>query len=68
MSFNINPKQMALQMLEKQAKVNPMFAQLLTLAHNNDTKGIEQIVRGLLESQGVDYDKEFNSFYSMFKR
>lgn len=68
MSFNINPKQMALQMLEKQAQVNPMFAQLLILAHNNDTKGIEQIVRGLLESQGVDYDKEFNSFYSMFKR
>lgn len=68
MSFNINPKQMALQMLEKQAQVNPMFAQLLALAHNNDTKGIEQIVRGLLESQGVDYDKEFNSFYSMFKR
>ena len=68
MSFNINPKQMALQMLEKQAQVNPMFVQLLTLAHNNDTKGIEQIVRGLLESQGVDYDKEFNSFYSMFKR
>ena len=68
MSFNINPKQMALQMLEKQAQVNPMFAQLLTLAHNNDTKGIEHIVRGLLESQGVDYDKEFNSFYSMFKR
>ena len=68
MTFNINPKQMALQMLEKQAQVNPMFAQLLTLAHNNDTKGIEQIVRGLLESQGVDYDKEFNSFYSMFKR
>ena len=48
MSFNINPKQMALQMLEKQAQVNPMFAQLLALAHNNDTKGIEQIVRGLL--------------------
>ena len=68
MSFNINPKQMALQMLEKQAQVNPTCAQLLTLAHNNDTKGIEQIVRGLLESQGVDYDKEFNSFYSMFKR
>ena len=68
MSFNINPKQMALQMLEKQAQVNPMFAQLLTLANNNDTKGIEQIVRGLLESQGVDYDKEFNSFYSKFKR
>ena len=59
---------MALQMLEKQAQVNPTFAQLLTLAYNNDTKGIEQIVRGLLESQGVDYDKEFNSFYSMFKR
>ena len=68
MPFNINPKQMALQMLEKEAQVNPTFAQLLTLAYNNDTKGIEQMVRGLLESQGVDYDKEFNSFYSMFKR
>ena len=68
MSFNINPKQMALQMLEKQAQVNAMFDQLLTLDHNNDTKGIEQIVRGLLESQGGDYGKEFNSFYSMFKR
>lgn len=68
MPFNLNPKQMALQMLEQQAQVNPMFAQLLTLARNNDTQGIEKMVRGFLESQGVDYDKEFNSFNSMFKR
>ena len=59
---------MALQMLEQQAQVNPMFAQLLTLARNNDSQGIENMVRGFLESQGVDYDKEFNSFNSMFKR
>jgi hypothetical protein len=68
MPFNLNPKQMALQMLEQQAQVNPMFAQLLTLARNNDSQGIENMVRGFLESQGVDYDKEFNSFNSMFKR
>ena len=68
MPFNLNPKQMALQMLEQQAQVNPMFAQLLTLARNNDSQGIENMVRGFLESQGVDYDKEFNSFYSKFKR
>ena len=67
MPFNLNPKQMALQMLEQQAQVNPMFAQLLTLARNNDSQGIENMVRGFLESQGVDYDKEFNSFNSMFK-
>lgn len=68
MPFNLNPKQMALQMLEQQAQINPMFAQLLTLARNNDSQGIENMVRGFLESQGVDYDKEFNSFNSMFKR
>lgn len=68
MPFNLNPKQIALQMLEQQAQVNPMFAQLLTLARNNDSQGIENMVRGFLESQGVDYDKEFNSFNSMFKR
>lgn len=55
-------QQMIMMMLEQRAQSNPMFAQLLSLAKKNDTKGIENMVRGIVESQGRDFDKEFDAF------
>ena len=39
-----------------------MGQNLLTLAQNNDGKGIEQIARNLCAQRGLDFDKEFATF------
>jgi hypothetical protein len=43
----------------------PIGANLLQLARNNDTQGIEQIVRNLSKQRGIDFDTEFASFRKM---
>lgn len=57
-----NPQQFVMNMVGAQANHNPVFANLLQLMKSNDSKGIEQVVRNIAASQGVDFDKEFNSF------
>ena len=53
-------------MIEQNASQNPVLANLLTLAKNNDSKGIEQVARNLMKEKGIDFDKEFNSFRKTF--
>ena len=60
-----NPQQTMLSILEEQAQANPFEANLLQLAKNNDTAGIEQIARNIAESRGLDFDKEFTNFKNM---
>lgn len=57
-----NPQQMVINMLQQQASNSPMGQNLLTLAQNNDGKGIEQIARNLCQQRGLDFDKEFAAF------
>ena len=57
-----NPQQLMLQYLEQQAQSTPMGANLLQMAKNGDSKGLEQFARNFMESQGKDFDKEFNAF------
>ena len=57
-----NPQQLLLSILEGEAKNNPMGANLLALAQRNDGRAIEQFARNFFESQGLDFDKEFNAF------
>lgn len=57
-----NPQQLLMSILEGEAKNNPMGANLLTLAQRNDGRAIEQFARNFFESQGMDFDKEFNAF------
>jgi hypothetical protein len=40
--------------------MSPVGANLLQLAKNNDTQGIEKFARNVFQSRGLDYDKEFN--------
>ena len=60
-----NPQQLVLNYLETQMQGSPMGANLLNLAKNNKTAEIEQIARNIYQSQGKDFDKEFNSFKQM---
>lgn len=57
-----NPQQLLMSILEGEAKNNPMSANLLALAQRNDGRAIEQFARNFFESQGMDFDKEFNAF------
>lgn len=57
-----NPQQLLMSILEGEAKNNPMSANLLALAQRNDGRAIEQFARNFFESQGMDFDTEFNAF------
>lgn len=57
-----NPQQLMLNILEQQADQNPICHNLLVLAKQNRTAEIEKFARNLANSQGIDFDKEFNAF------
>ena len=62
-----NPQQLMMNFLEAEAKNSPMVENLLTLAKNQNSQGIEEVVRNLYKSQGKDFDKEFNAFKQMLE-
>ena len=55
-----NPQQLIMSFLQQQN--NPMANNLLQMAENGNTSGIEQIARNICAQKGLDFDKEFNSF------
>ena len=55
-----NPQQLIMLFLQQQN--NPMANNLLQMAQNGNTSGIEQIARNICAQKGLDFDKEFNSF------
>ena len=57
-----HPQSFMINMLESQGEGNPMIANLVTLAKNNDEKAIEQIARNVMKERGLDFDKEFEDF------
>ena len=57
-----NPQQLMMNFLEAEMKGTPMGENLLTLAKNNDSTGIEKIVRNIYAQRGLDFDKEFMAF------
>lgn len=62
-----NPQQLMMNILEQSASNNnPMMANLMQLAKNNDTAAIEQFARNLAQSSGLDFDREFSNFRKTF--
>ena len=61
-----NPQQLLMSILQGQAGSNPMSANLLAFAQQGDGNGIEQFARNFFQSQGMDFDKEFNAFRQQF--
>ena len=53
-----NPQQLMLSILEQ----NPNMKILTDLAKANNVSGIENFVRNYVNSQGGDFDKDFNAF------
>ena len=57
-----NPQQLMMYVLEQRAQENPMYANLLSLSKNNQSKEIEQFARNEMLEKGLDFDKEFTNF------
>ena len=57
-----NPQQLLMGILQNQAQQNPMYKNFLYLIQNNRANEIEPIVRENFQKNGLDFDKEFNSF------
>ena len=60
-----NTKDMERKMLSQNN--NPIFKNLIDMANKGDTKGVENFARNYMESQGKNFDQEFNKFKDMFK-
>ena len=57
-----NPQKALNQILGK----NPMIGNLTTLINNKDSKGLEEMARNVAKEKGVDADKLYNKYKSMF--
>ena len=57
-----NPQQLLMSILEGQANTNPVASNLLDMAREGRTGDIEAFARNYFSSNGLDFDKEFNSF------
>lgn len=60
-----NPQQLMMTILEGKMSETPMGKNLLSLAKNGNTKGIEEIARNMSLQRGIDFDKEFTAFKQM---
>lgn len=62
----MNIKQIVMNMIKNNS--NPIFANLVQMAENGDTKGVENFARNFYKEQGKDFDKEIANFQNMFKQ
>lgn len=62
---NKNPQQVIQNMISN--NTNPMLNNLINMAQNGDTKGVENFARNIFKEKGRDFDKEFSEFMSNFK-
>lgn len=61
-----NPKQIAMNMMKQNS--NPMIANLMKMANEGKTQGIEEFARNIMQERGMDFDSEFANFMQNFKR
>lgn len=61
-----NPKQLAMNMVKQNS--NPIIANLIKMANEGKTQGIEEFARNIMQEMGMDFDSEFANFMQLFKR
>ena len=49
------------------AKNNPILNNVMNMAQNGDSKGVENFARNICKQRGVDFDTEFGKFKDGFK-
>lgn len=57
-----NPQQLLMSVLESRASANPLYGNLYSLARDNNSQGIEKVIRTMFAENGLDFDQEFNRF------
>ena len=60
-----SPKEAVISMVK--SNNNPMIKNLVEMAENGNSKGVENFARNFLKEQGRDFDKEFSEFTKNFK-
>lgn len=60
-----DPRQITLNILEQNARTNPMMNNLLTLGKEGKKGELEVIARNMMRERGLDFDTEFNNFKNM---
>lgn len=63
-----NPKDFVMNMVQNQMPNNPIVNNMMNLANNGDKAGVEAVARNLFKEKGLNFDKEFTSFMSNFKK
>ena len=61
-----NPQQITMNIVKQRMGNTPIGQNLVKLAERSQTQEIEQIARNICQQRGVDFDKEFTAFKSMF--
>lgn len=46
---------------------NPILNNVINMAQNGNTKGVETFARNICKQRGLDFDTEFNKFKNTFK-
>lgn len=46
---------------------NPILNNVITMAQNGDTKGVETFARNICKQRGLDFDTEFSKFKDTLK-
>ena len=46
---------------------NPILNNVMSMAKNGDTSGVETFARNICKQKGLDFDTEFNKFKNNFK-
>ncbi len=53
--------------LSKMSINNPILNNVINMAQNGDTKGVETFARNICKQRGLDFDTEFNKFKNTLK-
>lgn len=61
----MNPQQIVMNMIKNNS--NPIIANLISMAQQGNTTGVENFARNYLKENGKDYDSEFSNFMNNFK-
>ena len=63
-----NPQQLVMKALGMVGNNNPMISNLVNMANQGNSQGVEQFARNFMKEKGMDFDKEFNSFMNNFNK
>ena len=53
--------------LNKMGVNNPILNNVMDMAKNGDTSGVEKFARNICKQKGIDFDTEFTRFKDNFK-